>query len=209
MLSKTKVREDKKEAHGSHRQKSVVTPLDRSSKAPLRLMLAATVMLLAALAGTALARPPQKNQPAKNQPARIAVGDPAPACTLQGLDGSTISTPQDSKGRAVIYHFWSSLCKSCKEEMPVMETLYKQYKGKDLVIYAVHVKQPARAAKAFADRAGITFPIVTDADGALARQFGVVGVPRTYFVDRKGTIKSKLLGDGSRDTLEKFILEIL
>ena len=149
------------------------------------------------------------SSPAVMPQAKIAVGDPAPSCTLPGLDGKAISLPEDGKGRAVIVHFWISGCRSCLREMPVIEALYQRYKARDLVVYAVNVRQSPRIAKAFADRLKITFPIVLDRDGKIAGQFGAVGVPRTYFVDRKGVIKTKLIGEASQEELDKFIQEIL
>lgn len=162
-------------------------------------LLAAAFMAIfaAPLFSAAVAQPPLKT------------GDPVPVCTLKGLDGIDVQLPDAGKGRPFIVHFWSSSCKTCLKEMPVLESLYERYKEEDLVIYAVHVKQSARTAKAFAERVKISFPVMLDSDGKICKEFGVVGVPRTFFIDRKGKIRTKLIGDAPAEDLDRFIKQIL
>ncbi len=139
----------------------------------------------------------------------LKIGDPPPRFTLAGLDGKTVTVPDDLAGKAVVIHFWADWCPYCLDEMPVLESLYRQYRQQGLVIYAVNVGQGADAAKAFVDRVRISYPVLLDREGRTAKQYGVLGLPRTFFLDRKGLIKYKLLGEASEDMLRKLVQNTL
>jgi peroxiredoxin len=93
--------------------------------------------------------------------------------------------------------------------MPVLDGLYRQYAKQGLVIYAVNVGQGIDAARAFISRMNISYPVLLDPDGKTAKSYGVLGLPRTFFIDKKGNIKYKLLGEASGDTLRKLVLNTL
>ena len=139
----------------------------------------------------------------------LKIGDPPPTFALPDLDGRTVTVPADLRGKAVIVHFWADWCPFCLEEMPALESLYRQYRDKGLVIVAVNVGQSAAAARAYTQRVGISYPVVLDGESRTAKQYGVLGLPRTFFLDRKGLIKYKLLGEASADTLRKLALNTL
>jgi cytochrome c biogenesis protein CcmG, thiol:disulfide interchange protein DsbE len=153
--------------------------------------------LCAFLAQPVLAQPPLK------------IGEPVPAFSLPGIDGKLVSLPVGTNVPAVVVHFWSGSCRSCLKEMPEVEALYQKYKGKDLVVYAVNVGDSKSNVKVFAERLKITFPVLQDSDGEIARQYGVVGVPRTYFVDRNGLLRNKLLGEAPARILDRLIQTIM
>ena len=136
----------------------------------------------------------------------LKIGDPPPAFSLPDLDGRTVNVPGDLRGKAVIVHFWADWCQFCLEEMPALDALYQQYREKGLVIVAVNVGQPADAARAYVKRVRITYPVVLDQESRTAKQYGVLGLPRTFFLDRKGLIRYQLLGEASPDTLRKLAL---
>ncbi len=139
----------------------------------------------------------------------LKIGDPPPRFTLAGLDGKTVTIPDDLAGKAVVIHFWADWCPYCLDEMPVLESLYRQYRQQGLVIYAVNVGQGPEAAKAFVDRVRVSYPVLLDREGRTAKQYDVLGLPRTFFLDRKGRIKYKLLGEASEDMLRKLIQNTL
>jgi cytochrome c biogenesis protein CcmG, thiol:disulfide interchange protein DsbE len=142
-------------------------------------------------------------------PQTLKIGDAPPRFALQDLDGKTVTVPDDLKGKAVIIHFWADWCQYCVEEMPAIDGLYRQYRDKGLVVYAVNVSQSADVAKAFVKRVKVTYPILLDPDARTAKQYSVLGLPRTFFLDRKGRIKYKLLGEANAETLERLIKNTL
>jgi cytochrome c biogenesis protein CcmG, thiol:disulfide interchange protein DsbE len=141
--------------------------------------------------------------------APLRVGDTPPRIKLANLNGSAVRIPDDFRGKVIILHFWAGGCSSCKEEMPAMEKLYEKYGRKGLVILAVNVGQRKEVVRQLAKDAGITYPVLLDPDQKMAASYDVVGVPRTYLVDRKGIIRYKILGSASSETLKKQLLSLL
>jgi thiol-disulfide isomerase/thioredoxin len=141
--------------------------------------------------------------------APLKIGDVPPRLTLQALDGKTVSIPGHGKGSVVILHFWADWCQYCLDEMPALERLYQQYRDRGFIIYAVNVGQTAALAGSYVKKVNITYPVLLDTDGKTAKEYDVRGLPRTFFLDRKGFIRYKLLGEASEDTLRKLLLKTL
>jgi len=139
----------------------------------------------------------------------LKIGDPPPRIALKDLNGAPVRLPDDYRGKVVIIHFWAGGCSSCKEEMPAMETLYSTYGRKGLVILAVNVGQRKDTVKVLVRGLGITYPVVLDSDREMAMKYGVVGVPRTYLVDRNGIIRYRIIGAASAEMLKKQVLSLL
>jgi len=141
--------------------------------------------------------------------APLRVGNNPPRVALASLNGTTVRIPDDFRGKVLMLHFWAGGCSSCKEEMPAMEKLYRQYGRKGLVILAVNVGQRKDVVQKLVKEIGITYPVLLDPDQKIAGSYDVVGVPRTYLVDRKGVIRYKILGSASSATLKKQLLSLL
>lgn len=139
----------------------------------------------------------------------LRVGDTPPRIKLSDLSGAAVRVPDNFRGKVLILHFWAGGCSSCAEEMPAMEKLYEKYRRKGLVILAVNVGQKKELVKRLVKDVGITYPVLLDPDRKMAESYDVVGVPRTYLVDRKGVIRYKILGSASSETLKKQILSLL
>jgi len=139
----------------------------------------------------------------------LKIGDPPPRFSLQDTEGRMVTAPGDFAGNTVVVHFWADWCPYCLEEMPVLDKLYQQYKKQGLMIYAVNVGQGLDAARAYVSKMKISYPVLLDTDGKTAKSYGVLGLPRTFFIDRKGNIKYKLLGEASGETLRKLVLNTL
>jgi peroxiredoxin len=139
----------------------------------------------------------------------LKIGDPIPPFTLTALDRKPITLPDDGKGRVVVIHFWAAWCRYCLEEMPALENLYQRYREKGLMIYAVNVHQTDLVAQEYAQRIRISYPVLLDLEGKTAKQYGVIDLPRTFILDRRGTIRYKLIGEASEDTLNTLIKKAL
>ncbi|MRR57531.1 MAG: TlpA family protein disulfide reductase [Deltaproteobacteria bacterium] len=141
--------------------------------------------------------------------APLRVGDSPPKIALVNLNGSTVRIPDDFRGKVLILHFWTGGCSSCREEMPAMEKLYGKYGRKGLVILAVNVGQNKETVRRLAKDLGVSYPVLLDQDRKMAGSYDVIGVPRTYMIDRKGVIRYKILGSASDEMLKKQILSLL
>jgi cytochrome c biogenesis protein CcmG/thiol:disulfide interchange protein DsbE len=128
------------------------------------------------------------------QPTRLHVGSPAPNITLPGLDGKTVSL-KDYRGKVVFLNIWATWCPTCREEMPSMEKLYQELKGEAFEILAVSVdKGGARAVAPFMKAFNLSFPVLLDPEGTIARPYGVTGVPESFIINKEGSIEKIVIG---------------
>jgi cytochrome c biogenesis protein CcmG, thiol:disulfide interchange protein DsbE len=139
----------------------------------------------------------------------LRIGDTPPRVSVTDLGGRPLRIPDDVRGKVVILHFWASGCSSCREEMPAMELLFARYGKSGLAILAVNVGQRKEAVQAYVKGLKMTYPVLLDPDKNMAREYDVVGVPRTFILDRNGLIRYKIVGGTSMETLNKMVHSLL
>jgi DsbE subfamily thiol:disulfide oxidoreductase len=127
-----------------------------------------------------------KMEPMKDRPT-------APDFTLATPDGRKMSL-KDYRGKVVFLNFWATWCPSCRTEMPDMDKLYREFKGKGLEIVAVNVKDKRDDAMGFVKNMKLTYPIMMDPEGEIGLLYGAWGMPATYLIDRKGVVQARLWG---------------
>ncbi|HEU0199783.1 MAG TPA: TlpA disulfide reductase family protein [Burkholderiaceae bacterium] len=123
----------------------------------------------------------------------------APPIALNTLDGRPLSLA-DLKGRVVIVNFWATWCEPCIEEMPSLERLRARLAGQPFEILAVNYQEGPPRIRAFLQKVPVTFPIVRDTDGAVARAWQARVFPRSFIVDAAGKIRYSLTGSADWDT---------
>lgn len=118
----------------------------------------------------------------------------------------------DYEGKVVFLNFWATWCPPCKEEMPHIEQLYKDYKknNEDVVILGVASPNLGREGSReyvidFLKEEGYTFPVVLDEDGALAYQYGINAFPTTFIIDKEGYVTQYIPGAMDKETMASFI----
>jgi peroxiredoxin len=136
-------------------------------------------------------------------------GEPLPGFTLQRLEGGTLSFPKDLQGKVVAIRFWADWCPFCETEMRDIEPVYRQYRDRGLVILAVNVRQDRTTAERFIEKLGISYDVLLDGDGRLARAYGVSGLPTTFVADRSGRLQTRILGESTPQLFEQIIRELL
>ena len=115
-------------------------------------------------------------------------GAPAPDFTLAARDGGKVRLA-DLKGQVVMINFWATWCGPCRQEMPLLAQLNTKYEPLGFTLLGVNVEPDSAAAVAWLKGMPVTFPILFDTDSVVAGNFGVVGMPSTVFVDRKGQVR--------------------
>jgi len=115
---------------------------------------------------------------------------PAPAFQLSGRGGKAIDLSQ-FKGQVVMINFWATWCKPCRDEMPLLEDIYKKYKPMGFTLVGVNVEPDAKDAEAWLGKLSkpVTFPVAFDTDSKVSKMYKVAVMPSTVFVDRKGNIR--------------------
>lgn len=121
-------------------------------------------------------------------------------------------TLSEYKGKIVFLNFWATWCPPCKEEMPYIEELYKQYNENkdDVVILGVASPNLGREGseayiKEFLKKEGITFPVVFDNNGTMAFEYGITAFPTTLIINKEGYITKYIPGAMDKSTMEKVI----
>jgi cytochrome c biogenesis protein CcmG/thiol:disulfide interchange protein DsbE len=129
------------------------------------------------------------------------VGRPAAAFALTAFDGAPVRL-DGLRGKVVVLNFWASWCNpACYDEAPVLERAWQAYRDRGVVVVGVDMQDTAEAAQAFIRRFQLTFPNAPDHGGKVAVEYGVYGVPETFFVDRAGTIRAKHVGAVTDDVI--------
>lgn len=98
------------------------------------------------------------------------------------------------RGKPVILNFWASWCVSCRAEAHELETFWKKAKGDGVYVVGVAIQDEKAAALDFAAKYGKTYILGLDVDGSAAINYGVTGVPETFFIGEDGQIKDKIMG---------------
>ncbi|MDE3019046.1 MAG: TlpA family protein disulfide reductase [Nitrospirota bacterium] len=132
-------------------------------------------------------------QSAKYEP--LTVGKVAPDFELPGLDEKPVRL-SDYRGKVVFLNFWATWCKPCREEMPSMEVLYKNFEKDGLVILAVSIDRVTtkKDIPPFVKGMNLTFPVLVDSWGQTDKRYKLMGVPETYIIDQEGVLREKVIG---------------
>ena len=138
----------------------------------------------------------------------VQIGEQARDFSLPDQTGKFHSLA-GNKGSVVLIRFWADWCPNCKEEMPRIDEVYRNLKNKGFVVLGVNVKQGEEAVAAFIKENRISFPTPMDKDAAVAKTYGVVGLPTTFIVDKDGNIREKVMGDMTREDVEKLVKPLL
>jgi peroxiredoxin len=119
----------------------------------------------------------------------------APGFALKTLDGQT-TTLSAQRGKVVVINLWASWCGPCRAEMPAIQKVYASERDRGLTVLAVNgtFQDSVSNAQAFAQQYGLSFPILLDTDGRVSRMYLLSALPSTYIVDRRGIIRSVVVG---------------
>ncbi len=122
---------------------------------------------------------------------------PAPELTGTTLDGSPFSLAEH-RGEVVVLNVWASWCAPCRAEAATLQQVAQETAADGVQFVGLDTRDSDTAARAFADRFGITFPSIVDRDGRLQLLFSDTlppqAIPSTLVVDRQGRIAARALG---------------
>ena len=122
------------------------------------------------------------------------VASKAPSFTLTLFDGKVIRLA-DFRGKAALVNFWASWCIPCRAEAVALENAWQKYKERGVVFIGVNIQDKEEDARAFMKEFGITYLNGRDESGKIAIDYGVWGIPETFFIDQEGKITYKHAGE--------------
>ncbi len=109
------------------------------------------------------------------------------------LQGKTWNA-SELAGKVVVLNFWATWCAPCKDELPTLQTLY-DISDSQTVVLTINVREPAARAARYMQNTGMTFPVVSDAKGELAKRWGVTVYPTTILIAPNGQARWRIMGD--------------
>ena len=120
----------------------------------------------------------------------------APNFTLKSLEDQEI-TLASLKGKVVLLDFWATWCAPCREAIPHLVELYKNYHDRGLVVIGMNVdKGEGDVVRRFVKSMGIPYPILL-AQEEVVRDYAISALPTTVLIDKEGKIREKVVGFNS------------
>jgi len=113
---------------------------------------------------------------------------PAPQFTLTARGGRDVSLAQ-YRGQVVMINFWASWCGPCRQEMPLLESIYKKYNKLGFTLLGVNVEPDSKAADDWLQATPVSFPILYDKESKVSKLYEVAGMPSTVIIDRHGKLR--------------------
>lgn len=144
----------------------------------------------------------------------------APDFTLVDQYGEE-HTLSDYKGKVVFLNFWATWCPPCREEMPDIEALYKEYgeNSEDLVILSVanpktkdnpnNNDKTIEEVTKFMEDNGYSYPALMDTTGDVLLQYYITAFPTTFMIDREGRVIGYANGALTKDIMKNIITQAL
>jgi cytochrome c biogenesis protein CcmG, thiol:disulfide interchange protein DsbE len=112
----------------------------------------------------------------------------APVFRLDRLDRPGDVSLAAYRGRPVVLNFWASWCEPCKQEAPLLESVWRRYRDRGLVVIGLDFNDLRSDARRFARENRMSYPLAYDGHGDTLTDYGVVGAPETFFIDRTGRL---------------------
>jgi peroxiredoxin len=125
-------------------------------------------------------------QPATSDWVKLEPPVAAPGFSLPALDGGQISLKEQG-GKVVIMEYWATWCGPCRFSTPSLEVIYRRFKDRGVTALLINAGESPERIRKWAERR-FTAPILLDANGEVARLYGVEGIPRLFVIDQQGRI---------------------
>jgi cytochrome c biogenesis protein CcmG/thiol:disulfide interchange protein DsbE len=135
------------------------------------------------------------------------LGKPAPGFEIPLYAADSTLSLSRLAGRPVVVNFWASWCLACRDEAQVLESGWREH-GAEVAFVGVAVNDESQAAREFIERYGKTYLLGPDRDGSIAVDYGLFGVPETFFIAPDGRILAKHVGPLTSEDLERRIAEL-
>ncbi len=147
-----------------------------------------------------------------NQVPSALIGKHAPPFIVKTVSGENYLKTESKthfsldayKGQPVILNFWASWCVSCRQEAHFFEEFWQLHKDDGVNVLGIAIQDSVETALNFGRSYGKTYPLGLDVSGKASLDYGVSGVPETFFITKEGVIVHKEAGPVSPAMLEKF-----
>ena len=140
------------------------------------------------------------------------VGKKAPAFELPNADGESVSL-SDFNGSPILINFWHTGCPPCRHEMPHLQQVHSEMQEDGLILLTIDVRESPGMVIQFLESKNLSpllNTVLFDSNGDIRRKYGIQYFPTSFFVDRDGVIKEKVIGAvPSKEAIEKGLDKIM
>jgi peroxiredoxin len=132
----------------------------------------------------------------------------APDFELRTITNETVKL-SGLRGQAVLVNLWATWCPPCREEMQTIEKLYQEYQNQGFTVLAVNMtyQDDAAAITPFVTKQALTFPILLDKTGNMAKAYQLHSLPSSYFIRPNGIINEVVIGGPMSEALLRTRIE--
>jgi len=120
--------------------------------------------------------------------ATVKAGNVAPDFTLNSMSGKNLRL-KDMRGEVVMVNFWATWCGPCRQEMPLLDGLYKRYRKSGFTLLGVNIDNDRANAVRMAKKLKVSFPVLFDTDKQASELYSVSAMPYTVLIDRDGRVR--------------------
>ncbi len=121
------------------------------------------------------------------------VGSEAPEFRLETLEGDTVRLAE-LRGKVVVLNFWASWCIPCRTEHPILVRASETWSADEVAVVGVVYQDSRPNARRFMERLGGEWPSGLDPASRTAIDYGVYGVPETFFLSADRRVAKKQVG---------------
>jgi cytochrome c biogenesis protein CcmG/thiol:disulfide interchange protein DsbE len=137
-----------------------------------------------------------------SESSRSLVNQRAPEFARKDLNGRRLDLAS-YRGKVVLLNFWATWCAPCQVEMPVFAAWERQYGPQGLQVIGISMDDGPEAVRSLVDRLKLDYPVAMG-DAELGERYGgVLGLPLTYLIDRKGRVRAQFEGETALKAIEK------
>jgi thiol-disulfide isomerase/thioredoxin len=135
---------------------------------------------------------------------------PAPDFTLpvvaNGDDGARMQLAE-LRNKVVILDFWASWCGPCAVQAPILDRVARRH-ADDVIVLGINVDDSAAVAKKYAQKKGLSYPILLDDQGDAQRKYGATKLPTVVLIDKKGNIAEFVPGVIREAQIERVLRDL-
>lgn len=110
------------------------------------------------------------------------------------LGGGSLDLAAHRGRNVVVLDFWATWCAPCRESLPVLDEVAKEFDGQDVAFYAVNLGDDTEKVQRFAADTALSLPIALDQQGEVRRAYRVFSIPTLVIIDKDGYIHSRKMG---------------
>ncbi len=129
-----------------------------------------------------------------------AVGAPAPAFLLDGLDAASVGSAS-FKGKPLFVNVFATWCPPCRMEMPLISRVSKKYADR-IAFLAIDEQESASVVRPYLTGVGVRARVAID-QGQFEASFGASPIPDSFFIDKRGIVRAIVRGPIDEATLLK------